>query len=74
MTNPQICRNSRCNLLLDGKDELVERAPTKGSGIHTPIPAMLHALIPTPAPTLSSIDELFEQFMKAYLETQTQPT
>lgn len=33
---------------------------------------MLFILIPAPAPALSSNNELFEQFMKAYLKNQNQ--
>ena len=33
------------------------------------VPALIPAPVPAPAPTLFSSDELFKQFMKAYLES-----
>ena len=55
-----------------GEDELAGATPTEGSGTpisiliisHAPIPALATALAVAP----SSDNELFKQFMKAYLE------
>ena len=55
-----------------GKDELAGVTPTESSGILTPILVVFRALTPAPATasavTLSLNNELFKQFMKAYLK------
>ena len=76
MAGPRTCRSPRRNLLPTGKDELAG-ASTNGSGtpVPTPTPAISRAPTPAPAPTASApafTDELFKQFMKTYLEAQTQ--
>ena len=75
MTGPYIRQSLCSNLPLSGEDELVKglpRAPTEGSNTHTPIPAALHALTLVLALAPSSNDELFQQFMKVYLENENQ--
>ena len=68
------CRSFHQNPSPIGKHELADVAPTKGNGIPTPTPIISHA--PTLAPatafavTLSLNNELFKQFIKAYLENQ----
>ena len=56
------------------KGELAGAAPTEGNGTPIPTPVMSRAFTPAPATTLPfalSLDnELFKQFMKAYLEAQ----
>ena len=69
-------RSPRRNSPPTGEDELAG-APTDGSGTPAPTPtaAISHALTPAPAPTASapaSMNKLFKQFMKTYLEAQTQ--
>ena len=74
MAGPRVCRSPRRNPPLTGEDELAGAAPTEGSGTPIPTPVLSHA--PTPAPATasavapSSDNELFKQFMKAYLEAQ----
>ena len=43
------------------------RNPTSGPAL---VPALIPASVPAPAPAPGSFDELFRQFMKAYLESQ----
>ena len=71
MAGPCTYRISRCNSPLNNEDKIAEGSPeasTKSNNIHTPTPAALHihTLIPASAPP--SNNELFQQFMKAYLE------
>lgn len=61
------------NLPFDGKDKLIREALTEGSDTYIPKSALLHILTPTLAFAPSSTDELFKQFIKTYLEAQTQP-
>ena len=74
MAGPRACCSPRRNLSLTSKDELAGAAPTEGSGtpISTPVvfraPTLALATAPAVAPSLDN--ELFKQFMKAYLETQ----
>ena len=74
MAGPCACRSPCRNPLPAGEDELAGAAPTEGSGTPTPTPVVSRA--PTPAPATapaaapSSDNELFKQFMKAYLEAQ----
>ena len=58
------------NPSLAGKDELASAIPTKGSSIPTPTLAVSHAPTPALDIALSFNNELFKQFIKAYLETQ----
>ena len=62
----------RQNVFLGGEDEPAGRAFTKSSNIYTFTSAVLCALTSASALALLFIDELFKQFMKAYLEAQTQ--
>ena len=74
MAKPHACRSLCWNPPPDGEDELADAAPVEGSGppTHTPVvscaptsaPAIAHAA----APSLDN--ELFKQFIKAYLEAQ----
>ena len=84
MAGTRTRRSPSRNLPLTGKDELAggaPGAPTKGSGTPTPTPAVFCAPSPAPAASLAPApasspaftDELFKQFMKAYLEAQNQP-
>ena len=61
MARPCACRSPRQNPPPTSKDEPAGAAPTEGSG--------------TPTPTLAVVpnldNELFKQFIKAYLEAQT---
>ena len=74
MARPRACRSPCQNLHPAGEDELAGAASTEGSG--TPTPALVMSRASTPAPTTapavapSSDNELFKQFMKAYLEAQ----
>ena len=76
MAGAYICRSSHRNPPPGDKDELVRGpsgAPTKDRNTLTfssPVSWAL-TLAPTPAPTfaLPSTNELFKQFMKAYLES-----
>ena len=69
---------ARCNLCWNppsvGKDELAGAALTESSGTPTPSLVVSRALTSAPATalalTLSLDNELFQQFMKAYLEAQ----
>ena len=76
MAEPCTCRSPRYNPPSSCKDKLTGgplRALTKGSNISTLSPAISQAS--TPAPTLAltpaplSTNELFKQFMKAYLDS-----
>lgn len=74
-----------CSPCCNSPVSLVDNTLTKSSGspaltllvlfcAHTPDLALISALAPAPALTLvipSTNDELFKQFMKAYLATQT---
>ena len=51
---------------LDGTSFTLFYNPTPGPAL---VSALIPALIPTPAPALPSFNELFKQFMKAYLES-----
>ena len=74
MAGPRARRSPRRNPPPAGEDELAGAVPTEGSDTPTPTPVMSCA--PTPAPATapaaapSSDNELFKQFMKAYLEAQ----
>ena len=74
MAGPCTCRSPCHNSRPVGKDELAGVAPTEGIGTPTPTPVVLPAPTLTPATTpavaLSSDNELFKQFMKAYLQAQ----
>ena len=81
MAGPRARRSPRQNLPPIGKDELAGATPTRGSGAPTrgsgaPTPTSVVFRAPTPAPATAlavapSLDnELFKQFMKAYLEAQ----
>ena len=61
MVRPCARRSPRQNPPPTSKDESAGAAPTEGSGTPTPTPA----IVPNPD------NELFKQFMKAYLEAQT---
>ena len=68
-TRRSLCHNPPSG----GEDELAggpPGAPTKGCNSLTYFPAVFWA--PTPAPP--SIDKLFKQFMKAYLESNQGPS
>ena len=84
MAGPHTCQSIYCNVLPIGKDELAGsalKASTNGNGTSiltftifcVSIPALLFAptLAFALAPPFNS--ELFKQFMKAYLEAETQP-
>ena len=74
MARPPACCSLCWNPPLIGKDGLASPALTEGSGTPTPTPVVFCA--PTPAPAtapafaLSTDNELFKQFIKAYLEAQ----
>ena len=77
MAGPRTCCSFCPNPPPSGKDELVEglpRAPTKGS--NSPTLSLPASRAQTPAsaqaPTLSSNEGLFQQFLKAYLEIENQ--
>ena len=79
MAGPRTCPSPRHNPLQGGKDELAEGppgAPTEGSNIPTPSLAVFRTLtpVPVPAPAPPSTNELFKQFMKAYLESHLGPS
>ena len=61
MARPRACHSPCQNLPPTSKDELARAAPTEGNG--TPTPTL--AVVPNPD------NELFKQFMKAYLKAQT---
>ena len=70
-------RSPRCNSLPSGEDELAEGAPgapTEGSNTLTPFPPVSPAQTPASAqdPSPPSNEELFQQFIKAYLENKNQ--
>ena len=74
MAGPRTCRSPCHNSPQGGEDESVEdppRAPTKGSNTLTLFLAISQTptLVPAPALAPPSTDELFKQFMKAYLES-----
>ena len=77
MAGPCACRSPHWNPLSAGKDKLAgaaQRAPINGSKISTHTPAI--SFVPNttvaiaPIASLSSDNELFKQFIKAYLEPQ----
>ena len=71
MARPRTCCSPRRNSPPGGEDEGdPPEAPTKGS--HTPTHSPAVSWAPTPA--LPSNDELFKQFMKAYLESNQGPS
>ena len=74
MAGPRACRSPCRNFPLVGEDELASATPTEGSGTPTPTFVVLRAPTLAPATALaaaaSSDNELFKQFMKAYLEAQ----
>ena len=48
--------------------------PTSGLDlVPAPVPAPVPALVPAPAPALAATNDLFKQFMKAYLESNQKP-
>lgn len=59
------CCHNLCN------NELVKKASIEGSNTHTPILAVSRAFIPALTPTPLFTNELFKQFIKTYLKTQT---
>ena len=66
------------NPLQGGEDEPIKgppRAPTKDSNTPTPSPTVSRTPTPVlaPAPAPPSTNELFKQFMKAYLESNQGP-
>ena len=68
MAWPRSCYSPCRNPPPDGEDELARSlpgAPTEGSHTPTHSPAVSW----TPTPALPSTNELFKQFMKAYLES-----
>ena len=73
MVGPRTPRNPCRNPPLGGKDELTEgplRAPPKGSNTSTHFLAVSRALTLAPPST----NELFKQFMKAYLKSNQGPS
>ena len=73
------CRSPRRNPSQGGEDEPAEgppEAPTKDSNTPTLSPAVSRTPtpVPAPAPAPPSGDELFKQFMKAYLKSNQGPT
>ena len=56
---------------LGGKNKLIEIASTKKSNIYILILSLLHIFISALALAPLSTNELFQQFMKAYLKAQT---
>ena len=75
MARPCACGSLYQNPLPTGKNEPAGAAPTEGNG--TPTLTLAVSQAPTPAPVVTlavvpnSNNELFKQFMKAYLEAQT---
>lgn len=69
MASPQIYNS---NSPPNGKDELIRKAFTKDNDTHTPTPAAFDAF--TPALTFAPFctNELFKQFIKAYLKNENQ--
>lgn len=72
MAGLQACRSSYRDPLSGGKDEPSGGASTKGSDTYTPISAISHAFTFVPASAPLSNNELFQQFIKTYLENQNQ--
>ena len=74
MAGPYIHHSSCRNFSPAGEDKLASAAPNEGSGTPTRTPIVLRvsfpALTATPTATLSLDNELFKQFIKAYLEAQ----
>ena len=74
MAGPRAHRSPRHNPPPAGKDKLAGAVPTGGSGTSTPTPLVSRAptcaLVTSPAVAPSSDNELFKQFIKAYLESQ----
>ena len=74
MAGPHACRSPYYNYHPTDEDEPTGAAPIEGSGNSTPTLIVSHAPNPAPATALAispSLDnELFKQFMKAYLEAQ----
>lgn len=80
MVGPCTCHSLCQNFFLIGKDELIggaSRALTNNSGISTPTFAVSRT--PSSASALAAVvgpaftNKLFKQFIKTYLEAQTQP-
>ena len=79
MARSRTCRSLRRNFFLGGEDEFAKgppRASTKSSNTSTLSPAISRAptLAPAPVPAPLSIDKLFKQFIKAYLESNRGPS
>ena len=77
MAGPCICYSLRRNAPPKGEDKLAGGllgALTKGSNTSTSSPAVSRAPTPIPSSTPLSINELFQQFMKAYLESNQGPS
>ena len=80
MARPYTYHSFCHNPLPNGEDKLAEGLPgvfTKSSNTPTPSPTVFWAPTPAfalaPTPALPSINKLFKQFMKAYLETNQRP-
>ena len=69
------CYSSCQNCFLTDENEPAKATSTEGSVTLIPIPAISQALTPAPVVTLGVVsnpnNELFKQFMKAYLEART---
>ena len=76
MTGPCACHSRWQNPLPTGKDEFAGATSTEDSGTLTPTPVVFYAAtcvpLTAPATAVSLDNELFKQFMKAYLEVQVQ--
>ena len=77
MAGARTRRSPRRNAPPEGEDKPTKGppgAPTKDSNTPTPSPTVSRAQTPAiaSAPTPSSNEGLFQQFMKAYLENQNQ--
>lgn len=72
MTGSQTPCSFCCNFSFGGKEKLARKALTKDSNTYTPIPAVLCTPISAPVLVLPFTNELLKQFLKAYLEAQTQ--
>ena len=73
MTKPYSCHSLCCNPLLGDEDELaggLPRALTEDSNTPTSSPVISQALTLAPPST----NELFKQFIKAYLESNQGPS
>lgn len=76
MTRPHIYHSPCYKLSLGGKNKLPGDLPgalIKGTNTPTPFPAVFQAQTPVPtlapAPTISSIEKLCQQFLKTYTAT-----